>query len=164
MKKISLLTIGLLLLAVPVFAVIADTAHDLSSANTNGSGSNTNESCVFCHTPHGAGSAGSAPLWNRTAGDFAGVSDVYGDPTGTMDSVTTTTNADGSDAALCLSCHDGTIANSLTNPPNSLGATPLAVTATVTGAANIGLDLSNDHPIAISYATAGAGLETQGNA
>lgn len=153
MKKVLFMTV-LLLSAVCAFAAVENTAHDLSSQNTAiwgvGGGSNTDESCVFCHTPHGAGASGTAPLWNRAA--FGTAITVYGDPAGTRDAAAGVYT--DTDAVLCLSCHDGTsLTGNLTNPPNALaGAQPtLAAGAVVDGNAIVGPDLSNDHPIGFSY-------------
>ncbi|WP_157671888.1 cytochrome c3 family protein [Desulfuromonas soudanensis] len=140
-------------------AVIKDTKHDLSSGNVNGSGSNTDETCVFCHTPHGASASGTAPLWNRT--NDTTPTGTYGNPTGTMNAVPLAADVALTDAVLCLSCHDGSIGNTLTNPPNSLGATALAVTATLSAGANLGADMSNDHPIGMSYGDAITGGDTE---
>jgi cytochrome c553 len=57
---------------------------------------------------------------------------------------------------MCLSCHDGTVTlGNLYNGPNG-GA---ASTASVTGNALFGTDLSNDHPINIDYDTALSGTD-----
>ena len=155
----------LMFLSGTAWAVIANSKHDMSSGNTGdwgaGGGSNTDETCVFCHTPHDAGSSAFAPLWNRSGGNGT-VTAVYGNPTGTMDATAATViGANSTDAVLCLSCHDGTIGNTLTNPPNSLGGMPLSITATLGANANLGGDLSNDHPIAISYGSAIANGDTE---
>ena len=40
---------------------ILNSKHDLGGAIAGG----TDEVCVFCHTPHGANTSASAPLWNK---------------------------------------------------------------------------------------------------
>lgn len=160
MKKILVLAAAAMLFAVPAFSGIKDTAHDLSSGNANGAGSDTTEICVFCHTPHGAGAAGFAPLWNRTT---ISATDVYGNPAGTMNAVPTIGAVNASDAVLCLSCHDGnSIATGLNNPPNSLAGADPTVTAGLLGAdANLGTAMSNDHPVGFAFNAALVGLDDE---
>jgi len=121
---------------------VVGSKHDLSSINTS-----TTEVCVFCHTPHQA-VVGQQPLWNRaiTAATFTVYSSdtmdaIPGQPLGT--------------SKLCLGCHDGTLAvDAVSNPPNTgtfvQGTTLMG--AINGGAADVGNDLSNDHPISIEYA------------
>lgn len=130
-------------------AGVVDSEHDISLTNTS-----TTEVCVFCHTPHSA-VVGQQPLWNRalTASTFT----VYdsdtldatpGQPTGT--------------SKLCLGCHDGTLAiDAVSNPPNS-GFTQ--GTTLLDGVANLGNDLSNDHPISIDYGLGGGFVSAVGGA
>ncbi len=158
MRNLLVAVILLVYMSGSGWAVITDSRHDLSSSNTGdwgaGGGSNTDETCVFCHTPHGAGVSAFAPLWNRS-GTSGSITAVYGNPSGSLNATAATIiGANSTDAVLCLSCHDGTIGNSLTNPPNSLGTTPLSITATIGASSTLGGDLSNDHPIAISYGSA----------
>lgn len=150
---------------------IATTKHNLG---TSGTGSNhlttgTGEICVFCHTPHGADSAAAAPLWNRKVSD-ATTYTKYTSPT-----LFNTTTLTGSMSLACLSCHDGTQAmDTVMNAPgsggyNSTGArmtvgndgvTTVTWTANANNtagamkagvAANLGVDLSNDHPVGMAY-------------
>ncbi len=68
--------------------------------------------CIYCHTPHGANSQISAPLWNRTI--RSGGYDIYDKPTTLMRTV----SQPGPTSLTCLSCHDGTIAiDSVLNMP-----------------------------------------------
>ncbi|MBM3335299.1 hypothetical protein FJY63_11615, partial [Candidatus Sumerlaeota bacterium] len=97
------------------------------------------EVCVFCHTPHGGNVI---PLWNRSLSQAAYITyksatakALPGQPTGA--------------SKLCLSCHDGTIA---------LGRLSTRQTPMVVGGAerprgrkNLGADLSDDHPVSMSY-------------
>ncbi len=169
------LLVCILMLVVIPFAKagVVDTKHNLSSTGT---GPNTIDStgsvCVFCHTPHGADTSASVPLWNRVLP----VSSTFT----TYDSLGTT-SLDGSIAPVgsvsiaCLSCHDGTQAmNVMINAPGSGGynaaGAPFAGTWTGPTASatpggslnystasivNIGSDLSNDHPIGIQYGGGG---------
>ena len=155
-------------------AGISVTKHNLGSTGT---GTNTFDGtqaiCVFCHTPHGADTSASVPLWNRVLSSSGSYT--------TYDSLGTT-SLDGEVAPVgsvsiaCLSCHDGTQAmNVMINAPGSGGYDPAgaALAGTWTGPAstaspvgslsyatasivNIGTDLSNDHPVGIQYGGGGA--------
>jgi len=155
-------------------AGISVTKHNLGSTGT---GTNTFDGtqaiCVFCHTPHGADTSASVPLWNRVLSSSSSYT--------TYDSLGTT-SLDGGVAPVgsvsiaCLSCHDGTQAmNVMINAPGSGGYDPAgsALAGTWTGPAstaspvgslnyatasivNIGTDLSNDHPVGIQYGGGGA--------
>ena len=167
-------------------AGIADTKHNLGSgagpAGRN-QASNTAEICVFCHTPHGGSTDAPVPLWNKRLG-AAGAPAGGGSYT-TYDQLATP-SLDGAVAVVgsvsmaCLSCHDGTQAmDNIINAPGSgnvsadgggndglaytwTGATVNAAGRLASGAALIGTDLQNDHPIGIQYC--GGGLTGSGNA
>lgn len=135
---------------------IINSKHDLSAGSLNG-GITSSESqvCIFCHTPHNA-TANTPPLWNRGIG--AGSYQMYSNPGGIQGQIA---SAPDGGSELCLSCHDGTIAlNSIINesasgtPTLTDARTPSHLTAEgkLTGYALIGTDLSNDHPISITYA------------
>jgi len=171
--------LGLGLAAGSAVGGIADTKHNLGYSN----GSNTNyvtddgtpgllnnEICVFCHTPHGADTTVSAPLWNKTKSTASYT--MYDSPT--MDQAEP--GAPGGVSVACLSCHDGTQAmDVIINAPGSgnystgatayrgftwsmYGATDSTGKMPVNGAggfanvANLGTNLQNDHPISIKYA------------
>jgi predicted CXXCH cytochrome family protein len=168
---------ALTVLSTAVVAGIADTKHNLSSAGLGtqaNSFSGTDEICVFCHTPHGADTSASVPLWNRVLEDTPATTyDTY-DALGTttLDGEVTTV---GSVSIACLSCHDGTQAmNVMINAPgsgnydpagftlagtwtgNASTATPVGSLAYATASiVNIGTDLKNDHPIGIQYGGGG---------
>jgi predicted CXXCH cytochrome family protein len=158
---------------------IRNTRHFLGSTAPAGNNrfSGTDEVCVFCHTPHGAATGGgNPPLWNKNLP--TGPYTVYSTAnSSTMDAALATDGAGGgaigSVSIACLSCHDGTQAmNSVINAPGS-GLTNAAYTAGTwtagtgptpvntangqlgTGIANLGTDLSNDHPIGIQYCGGG---------
>ena len=161
---------------------IAATRHNLGSgpgiAGRN-SVSDTAEVCVFCHTPHGADTGAPAPLWNKrlgVAGAPAGGGTYTSYATLSTPSLDGTVADVGSISMACLSCHDGTQAmDNIINAPGSGGVTAdggaiggLAYTWTgsrvsPTGVltngggfiANLGTDLSNDHPIGIQYCGGG---------
>lgn len=172
-KPIRLLAVGSLLVfggQAAIAASIINSKHDLSSASTTtgaktAGATTTTETCVFCHTPHGA--SASAPLWNR--GAAAGVWAPY-----TSTTLNTAASATpGAGSMLCLSCHDGATALDLIiNASGSGGYNAGGLSAgytwaagTTTGsfmkagiAANLGTGV-NDHPIGVPYCggvTAGA--------
>lgn len=154
MKKLLVLVALATLVSTSAFALIANTKHDLSSGSAATIKGNSTEICVYCHTPHGASSAGTAPLWNRTVVNATG---FYGNPAGSMNASATLAGVNASDAILCLSCHDGSSLNGvLNNPPNTGGTNPAGQ---VGAQGNIGTDLSNDHPIGFVYANAAVDTE-----
>ena len=123
-------------------AQIQSTPHDLSAI----AGGNT---CSFCHTPHGA--LAGTPLWSHKLS--SAVYKIYqssslqaniGQPTGS--------------SKLCLSCHDGTVA--LTE---SIRGGPSGGAYINPGSANIGTDLSDDHPISFVYSSALSAEDVQIN-
>lgn len=158
---------------------IADSWHNLGAGNTKGLTPNgdapanhsllTEEICVFCHTPHGGDNSASVPIWNRQL-NSPGVYKRYSElGTSTFDAEEVPV---GSVSIACLSCHDGTQAlDSLINWPGSGtdGDVGIAIPGfRMTGAdldgdnslkegivQNLGVDLSNDHPIGMQYAGGG---------
>jgi predicted CXXCH cytochrome family protein len=136
MKKlvVSLATAILLVFSQIGYAQITGSAHDFSGQSWN----TTSEICVVCHTPHNAiTTVTNAPLWNHavTTATFTPYS------SGTLNAVVG--QPDGS-SKLCLSCHDGTVALE-----NFGGVT--TGTQTISGAALVGTNLSNDHPVSFTY-------------
>lgn len=150
---------------------IKGSKHDLSSTGPAIVATQEVQVCVFCHTPHNARTIG--PLWNRN--DTGATYSVYasetldatvGQPVPGTPPRHVADQASGSD--LCLSCHDGTIAvtsvvknafhNDGTRPPITLPSplpVPYALDADgkiVTGrTANLGTNLTDDHPISFDY-------------
>lgn len=135
---------ALLLLALPIQAGLVTSKHNLSVSGP-GTIKATSETqiCLFCHAPHNA--APSAPLWNRRnpGGNYIPYASSTakanaGQPTGT--------------SLTCLSCHDGTIALgdllSRTSLVSMSGGTTMPA-----GNSNLGTDLSDDHPISITYSS-----------
>jgi hypothetical protein len=116
------------------------------------------EICVFCHTPHGA-NLSEGPLWNReipastsyTTYSSSSTDSTIQDPTGV--------------SKLCLSCHDGSLAigsvrNLRAQSPATIdmqgtdgGNMPGGEGASTGYTRNLGKDLSNDHPISLTYNT-----------
>jgi len=162
MKKIVVLLVAAALLATPAFAVVRNSKHDLSQTSAASiKSNNTDETCVFCHTPHGGVTGILAPLWNRSipGGGFttaqlynSATLDAQSRPTQVLSAV------NNSDAPLCMTCHDGrSLAGGLINPPNSTGQPTFTGTDTVTGQMNLkdayaaDTYLTNDHPIGMDY-------------
>lgn len=116
---------------------IVGSKHDFSNNGWNPSG----EICIVCHTPHNAdASMTGAPLWNHdvTVATFT----LYASPT--MDATDASSQPSVS-SKLCLSCHDGTVA--LDSFGGATGTTPLGPGHK----ANVGIDLSDDHPVSFTY-------------
>lgn len=150
---------------------IANTRHNFSAttmAQLPGGGtrdvraSSEAAICVFCHTPHGANSE-MQPLWNRQLSNAA--YNVYN--SSSMDAAVGQPNGS---SKLCLSCHDGTVAIGAVDVLNGSFTLQDPATADIemiidgggitmppgegetTGyTRNLGLDLSNDHPISFRY-------------
>jgi predicted CXXCH cytochrome family protein len=144
MKRVLVLAAAVLLISGTGFATITGSSHDFQADGWNPGG----EICQPCHTPHN-GSLTVDPLWNHDVSGAAWT--PYADGNGTLDA-TVNAPAAGSVTALCLSCHDGTV---------GLGAFGGAtdIVNFVTGAALVGTDLTNDHPVAFTYDTALATLD-----
>jgi predicted CXXCH cytochrome family protein len=137
-------------LSVPAVASaqqVANTKHDLSITAPTGI-KKYNQICVYCHTPHGANTTISAPLWNH--GASAAAYTMYTSAiSATMDMIVGATPGPVSKA--CLSCHDGTIGlDVITNLPNQAYDT-LTNTVKIAAGSLIGTDLTDDHPIAVTY-------------
>ena len=159
------------------------TRHNLSSGGLGTVTSTaTTEICVFCHTPHGSTSVGTAlkaPLWNRNLNYQDTTGYVLYDETWSF-SFEGTVNDPGKPTGysrLCLSCHDGQIAlGSVINKPGSgefqgfTGTTDvLSVQNTGPGGTMppgsgpggglggdtrlLGTNLQNDHPISFKFDT-----------
>jgi predicted CXXCH cytochrome family protein len=135
----SLAAVVVLLLAGCAIALggIVGSLHDLSDLNLG-----TNEICIFCHTPHNANAAQLAPLWNHksTTASYT----LYSSPT-----MNNAPAQPGNASKVCLSCHDGTVAI------DSYG--DRSGSQMITGGANLGTNLSDDHPISMSYHEYGEG-------
>jgi len=170
MKKVALVggLVAVGFLTVQSMGGIVNTKHNLSSTSTNDIRAATGETdqlCVFCHTPHNANNATFTvvPLWNKDTPSGSGYT-MYDSPTlgGAIDS------SPAGPSLACLSCHDGTSAiNSVYNPPGDVpgpsyilmvGQTTPGPFSMPDGPANIGTDLTNDHPISIVYTVGNASL------
>jgi predicted CXXCH cytochrome family protein len=165
----TVLLIAVILSAGPVTAAVFPldgTKHDLSSSGTgsykaisnNPLQGGTSEICIFCHTPHSGNTE--APLWNRAASAATYqtyTSDVLGG-LGYWGAEDPKTGVPHSKTRICLSCHDGTIAlGSVVNMPNyiptSFTQIQMSGNSTIqpTAPGYIGIDLRDDHPVAIKH-------------
>jgi hypothetical protein len=140
---------------------ISATKHNLSSTGTGTTHSTTeSQICVFCHTPHGADTSQSAPLWNKTLANT-----TYTPYTSSSLDAATIQGASAGQplgsSKLCLSCHDGVMAlgsvRVLRGQQNQTigGGTEVAMPAgsgSTTGYTRLlGTDLTNDHPISVTF-------------
>lgn len=162
--KQTLVFASLALLSGTAAAQILTTPHNLTAG---GPGPNTttgtDQVCVFCHTPHGSNTGVAAPLWNKAtnAGSYTTYSSTN------SSSIDGSVLDTGSVSLACLSCHDGTQAmDNMFNAPGSGAGVADGTTGVsqgytftpsnvVTGIANLGSDLTNDHPIGIEYCGGG---------
>ncbi len=92
--------------------------------------------CVFCHTPHSA--EGRRGLWNRAVQPLR--YKLYESSTAEAEMQQPTGSS-----RLCLSCHDGMIA------VGALKHHGDPTLGKLSGAADLGTDLSDDHPISFVY-------------
>jgi predicted CXXCH cytochrome family protein len=164
MKKVLFAACIMLLAASMAYAGhITGTKHDLSSTNTlyDSAGlSRSDQICIYCHTPHNAVTTTiPAPLWNHlsTAASYSTYSSAN---SATFDGGTTTV---GAVSKACLSCHDGTVAvDTYYGHDVEYGGGPDMVNSGSTNyiqgitspdgsTANLGTDLTNDHPIGFDY-------------
>ncbi len=158
-----------LLSAGTALAGITSTKHNLSPTGPgtiHATGTQQNgEICVWCHTPHSANTAFTgAPLWNKATP--SGSYTMYGATIAGTPAAT----APGGVSKACLSCHDGVNAiNSIVNEAGTggivagganvaFGATAAGTALLMTGNANIGQSLADDHPISIPYTAPNASL------
>jgi len=140
MKKTYIFTILFIFAATIAFAGIANTPHNLSVSGPGTVKSATEKRiCIFCHTPHNARSE--APLWNRNLSSATYT--VYSSKT-----FDATADQPTGNSRLCLSCHDGTIALNQIYSGTIQGT---SLSNPLTGEANLGTDLSDDHPISFLY-------------
>ena len=151
---------------------IGNSRHNLGSLGEHIRTGSTSEICVFCHTPHHTNTANNLkPMWNRGTSAPASFT-AYGT---TLGGTSVASSDIGSTSLACLSCHDGvTTFDNIVNAPGKKGvvnggsnlswtfwdaAVPGVVSDFMTSSRlNIGLNLSNDHPVSIAYNADRAGL------
>ncbi len=122
---------------------IVNTVHNLS---VSGSGTikatSESEICIFCHTPHN--SSPRQPLWNRP--DPGSNYTLYNSST-----IQASPGQPDGASALCLSCHDGTIALGNVISRSSPISFSSGVRNMPGGQSNLGTDISDDHPVSFVY-------------
>lgn len=144
-------------------ADIANTKHNLS---ISGSGDvkaiSEDQVCVFCHTPHGATNSPGAPLWNRVLSTQTYT--PYTSASLDAEDIAGTLAQPAGSSKLCLSCHDGTLAIGTVNVLGGQQNVDIAMSGVGAGGVmpdaagvqsgftrNLGVDLTNDHPISLDY-------------
>lgn len=165
MKK-ALVVFASLILAVGLAsaASIVGSKHDLrASGGGTATGQGLTEVCVVCHTPHQASAAnGQYPLWNHQGTATASFG-VYSSPTMNATPAEIGGAAMGSQSVslLCMSCHDGTVSvlAMYNNPPGGAPTVnPISgridASGRIISTANIGTNLTDDHPVNFTYNTA----------
>lgn len=144
-KFLTLLACVLIAPSAMAVGGIKDTAHNLSISGKGEFKSSTEDRiCIFCHTSHSG--SGDAPMWNRRSKGY----NNYESSTSKA-----VAGKQGGSSALCLSCHDGTIAlGDMISGKRGQGKKKDELDETfLRGRSNLGTDLSNDHPVAIIYDT-----------
>ncbi len=160
MKSIFAITTFLAVVYGTAYAAsILNSKHDLSSTSANGGIHSTDQSqlCIFCHTAHGMTST----LWNRTLPPNIGAYLLY-ISSDTLSAAAKAAVIDSqSVSVLCMSCHDGTLAEIGTrviyNYPLGAPITmidPLGTWGT-SGVLWDGRSLAN-HPVGFDYVAAQA--------
>jgi predicted CXXCH cytochrome family protein len=140
---------ALVALALAAFASVASAAVATSKHDMRTLGGNLGV-CQYCHAPHWSNTAiSAAPLWNRFASTVTYT--IYSTATSPAPA------ALNAQTLTCLTCHDGSQTLGLLYGSGQ----EAGFGATVTGTANLGAVLSNDHPVSIAYA--GADLVASGS-
>ena len=138
-----LLALSLLIASHAMAGGIRDTKHNLSISGPGPIKAATEDRiCIFCHTPHRSGPA-VTHLWSRsteteyTPYDSSTLDAAVRQPTGA--------------SRICLSCHDGTIALGAVGSEAQAIVFSGGIRQMPPGPSNLGTDLSDDHPVSITY-------------
>lgn len=127
---------------------INGSAHDINT--WGGATDSLGRTCAFCHTPHAAMDTSTGPLWNHAESTQTFTAYTWKSPANTA--LGTITNPLTGPSQLCMACHDGVVA---VDSHNSNGSTLTGnVTGAITGAAKIGTNLKQTHPIGFDYEAA----------
>ena len=149
---------------------IRDTAHNLSRtgkpndlSNVRAPAGGETAVCAFCHTPHAASTTVKGPLWNRSA-SIATYNRYTSSSMDGNNMFEGFTNQPAGSSLLCLSCHDGMVALGSVNnlrgtsqtidvgPNTNAGKMPGGPQGALSGFTRlIGTDLTNDHPVSVTY-------------
>ncbi len=144
---------------------ILSTPHNLSASGPGTVTANSeSQVCVFCHTPHGATNSPGTPLWNRALSEQTYT--TYNSASLDAETIAGQLAQPAGSSKLCLSCHDGTLAISSVNVLSGQVNATIPITGAGPGdtmpageglqtgfTRNLGTDLSNDHPISLTYDT-----------
>jgi hypothetical protein len=135
-----------------------DHPHNMSSLNTTGNVhanvGETDQICIFCHTPHNAASS-RGPLWNRP--DITAAFPLYGLLNNiVIDDIAEAKYGGGNEypngaTRLCLSCHDGvTAVGAVISAWGGSAADSLGPLTVIDNPGMI-IDLSSSHPVSFTY-------------
>lgn len=161
MKKTLMLIALVVLFAAPAMALnIKTSKHNMGSTNAEGtygkasSAGETNQVCIFCHTPHNP--AQQIPLWNRSnpSGSFA----LYtASPSINISASDKNGISSDSVSLFCLSCHDGATGalggrvvqrgSAAIDSSDAVNMRTYAAIGSATGSSS----LTNDHPVNFGY-------------
>lgn len=164
MKKL-LLTLAAFALIVAFGNALAATGlvnskHNMSSGGPNDVKSNSNQLCVYCHTPHNAqmpsAAGGSVGIWNHTMSAATYITRTPGSSFAGTSAIQP--NSGNAYTSLCMSCHDGTVALGDLHNLNAVGGlaptfsgADVSGSGMMTGPYSIGTNLTNAHPIEVQY-------------
>ena len=164
-----MLAMVLCMLSLPIVAAtvsdIAATKHNLAVTGPGTVVATTEDQvCVFCHTPHGASNFPGSPLWNRQLSNQTYT--VYTSSSLDAEDIMGQLDQPGGSSKLCLSCHDGTLAIGTVNVLGGQQNVDITLTGTAADGSmppgsglqsgftrDLGTDLTNDHPISLTYDT-----------
>jgi len=146
-------------------ANVANSKHNLSATGTGLiTTSDDDQVCVFCHTPHGATISPGAPLWNRRLSTQTYT--TYTSSSLDAETIAGQLQQPAGSSKLCLSCHDGSLAIGAVNVSGGQQNVTFNMTGTGAGGEmpagdgaqtgytrNLGIDLTNDHPISLTFDT-----------
>ena len=145
-------------------ANVRESKHNLSVTGPGTVTSDESQVCVFCHTPHGATNAPGAPLWNRQLSTETYT--TYTSSSLDAETIAGQLQQPGGSSRLCLSCHDGSLAIGTVNVSGGQQNVTFNMTGTGAGGEmpagaglltgytrNLGTDLTNDHPISLTFDT-----------
>ena len=155
MKKLNIaLAAGLIgTLAVgQALAGLVGSKHDFVQGGAGTPISGVTESCKVCHVPHKP--LMNTPLWAHALSSYSynlyNTNAGYAGPNGAAYDASPASLA-GSKSALCLSCHDGTVAVAGTTYVGT--GNIMWNNGAAAGGANPSNGLRGSHPIAVNYAT-----------
>jgi len=176
--RLAGLKLALLLLASPPLhaARVPDVANTKHNLSVTGPGTVTasveDQVCVFCHTPHGASNFPGSPLWNRQLSNQTYT--VYTSSSLDAEDIMGQLDQPGGSSKLCLSCHDGTLAIGTVNVLDGQQNVNISMTGTAADGSmpagdgvlsgftrDLGIDLTNDHPISLTYDTNLANVDSE---